>query len=154
MTEMEPFEIDQLLDDCVIGRLCMADPAGRPYAIPLPFAWLDGALYLRLPLTGRKGAILSHNNRVCFEVDRFSDTLDEYASVLIEGRLVEVTDLDEKSRVKSTNDAKYNRLRKGHRPGHGRSTPLGNLPMRKILVESLTGRKKDSAPVAEFALTT
>jgi nitroimidazol reductase NimA-like FMN-containing flavoprotein (pyridoxamine 5'-phosphate oxidase superfamily) len=150
---MEPFEIDQLLDDCLIGRLCMADRAGRPYAVPLPFAWLDGALYLRLPLTGRKGAVLSQNDRVCFEVDRFSDTLDEYASVLIEGTLVEVTDVSEKSRVKSTNDAKYNRLRKGYRPGHGRATPLGNLPMRKILVESLTGRKKQPAPVAELALT-
>jgi nitroimidazol reductase NimA-like FMN-containing flavoprotein (pyridoxamine 5'-phosphate oxidase superfamily) len=97
---------------------------------------------------GRKGAILSQNNRVSFEVDRFSDTLDEYASVLIEGRLIEVTDLGEKSRVKSINDGKYTRLRRGNRPGHGRSTPLGSLPMRKIVVESLSGRKKEAAPVA------
>ena len=152
MIEMERPEIEELLQGCLIGRLCMADRAGRPYAIPLPFAWLDGALYLRLPLTGRKGDVLSQNHRVCFEVDRFSDTLDEYASVLIEGSLVEVTDLDEKSRVKSTNDSKYNRLRKGYRPGHCRATPLDNLPMRKILVESLTGRKKQNAPVAALQL--
>src|SRR5688572_11437582 len=152
MTEMEPFEIDELLNDCLIGRLCMADRAGRPYAVPLPFCWLDGALYLRLPLTGRKGTVLLQNERVCFEVDRFSDTLDEYASVLIEGRLTEVTDLEEKLRVKSANDTKYNRLRKGYRPGHGRTTPLYNLPGRKILVESLSGRKKEAAPVAVLQL--
>ena len=152
MIEMQPYEIDDLLDVSLIGRLCMADRAGRPYAIPLPFAWLDGALYLRLPLTGRKGDVLSQNDRVCFEVDRFSDTLNEYASVLIEGTLVEVTDLDEKTRVKCTNDTKYDRLRKGHRPGHGRATPLYNLPMRKILVESLSGRKKEPAPIMELQL--
>ena len=152
MIEMVATEIDELLESSLIGRLCMSDRAGRPYAVPLPFCWHDGSLYLRLPLAGRKGAILSDNDRVCFEVDRFSDTLDEYASVLIEGRLIEVTDLVEKSRVKSANDAKYTRLRRGHRPGHGRSTPLGSLPMRRIVVESLSGRKKEAAPVAALQL--
>ncbi|MGA2501174.1 MAG: pyridoxamine 5'-phosphate oxidase family protein [Tepidisphaeraceae bacterium] len=111
--------------------------------MPLPFCWLDGALYLRLPLTGRKGQILSQNDRVCFEVDRFSDTLDDYASVLIEGRLGSVADLAEKARVKLTNDAKYDRLRHGYRPGHGRRTELSELPLRKIAVERLSGRAKE-----------
>ena len=152
MVEMDRLEIDELLEGCLVGRLCMSDRAGHPYAVPMPFCWHGGSLYLRLPLAGRKGAILSENDRVCFEVDRFSDTLDEYASVLIEGRLIEVKDLAEKSRVKSTNDAKYTRLRRGHRPGHGRTTPLCNLPMRKIVVESLSGRKKEAAPVGTFQL--
>jgi nitroimidazol reductase NimA-like FMN-containing flavoprotein (pyridoxamine 5'-phosphate oxidase superfamily) len=153
MVEMESVEIDELLGDCLIGRLCMADRSGRPYAIPLPFCWHGGSLYLRLPLAGRKGEILSRNDRVCFEIDRFSETLDEYCSVLVEGTLVEVADLQEKARVKAANDAKYNRLRRGYRPGHGRATPLGNLPMRKIVVDSLSGRKKQAAPVAELQLT-
>src|SRR5688500_6412759 len=122
MVEMDSLEIDELLEGCLIGRICMSDRAGRPYAVPLPFCWHDGALYLRLPLAGRKGAILSQNNLVCFEVDRFSDSLATYASLLIEGLLIEVTDLAEKSRVKSINVANYTRLRRGHRPGHGRLT--------------------------------
>jgi hypothetical protein len=90
----------------------------------------------------RKGQVLSENDRVCFEVDEFSETLDRYASVLIEGRLVPVSDLDEKARVKQINDAKYNRLRNGHRPGHGRSTALEDLPMRRVIPLVASGRKK------------
>ena len=144
MQNMPPAEIDRMLEESLIGRLSMADASGRPYTIPLPFCWTDGALYLRIPLTGRKGEVLAQNDRVCFEVDSFTQTLDAYASVLIEGRLVEVTDADEKLHVKSLNTHKYSRLRRGYRPGHGRVTPVADLPMRKILVERLSGRKKDS----------
>ena len=124
----------------------MADRSGRPYTIPLPFCWTDGSVYVRLPLTGRKGLVLTQNDQVCFEVDRFTETLDEYASVLIEGRLVSVISVDEKLRVKRCNDEKYSRLRRGYRPGHGRSTQVDELPLRRIIVERMGGRKKDSAP--------
>ena len=147
MLDMTELEIDRMLDDSLIGRLSMADSEGQPYTIPLPFCWLDGSIYLRLSLTGRKGEVLSENDRVCFEVDEFSDTLDAYASVLVEGRLVEVTGLPEKARVKELNDDKYNRLRNGHRPGHGRVTPLEQLPMRKLVVNRLSGRKRACAAV-------
>jgi nitroimidazol reductase NimA-like FMN-containing flavoprotein (pyridoxamine 5'-phosphate oxidase superfamily) len=146
MQDMTVHEIDQMLSDARIGRLSMADATGRPYTIPLPFCWTDGRIYLRLPLTGRKGLVLTQNDQVCFEVDQFTETLDEYASVLIEGRLVPVTSADEKFRVKCCNDKKYNRLRRGYRPGHGRATPVDELPLRRIIVERIGGRKKDSAP--------
>lgn len=148
MIDMTPEEIGQMLDETLIGRLCMADTDGTPYSIPLPFCWMNGALYLRLPLTGRKGEVLSRNNRVCFQVDAFSASLDDYASALVEGRLVEVTSVEEKSAVKELNDEKYDRLRGGHRPGHGRATPLTSLPMRKIVVTQLSGKKKEPATAA------
>lgn len=148
MIDMTSEEIGQMLADAMIGRLCMADTDGTPYSIPLPFCWADGALYIRLGLTGRKGEVLARNDRVCFEVDAFTPRLEEYASVLVEGRLVEVTSLAEKARVKALNDAKYDRLRGGFRPGHGRATPLAALPMRKVVVTSLTGKKKEPTPAA------
>jgi nitroimidazol reductase NimA-like FMN-containing flavoprotein (pyridoxamine 5'-phosphate oxidase superfamily) len=144
MQEMLPHEIDAMLNESLIGRLCMADAAGRPYALPLPFFWTDGAIYLRIPLTGRKGDVLMQNDQVCFEVDEFTGTLDSYASVLAEGRLIAVTDVTEKQRIKALNDGKYLRLRRGHRPGHGRTQPIENLPMRKILIERISGRMKDA----------
>lgn len=147
MHEMTLEQIDRLLEEARIGRLCMASPDGRPYSLPFPFLWADGALYLRVALSGRKGQVLELNDRVCFEVDVFTDSLDDYASVLVEGRLVAVDDLAEKTRVKQLNDAKYNRLRGGHRPGHGRATPLVQLPLRKIIVEQLTGRRKAPEPM-------
>ena len=151
MQDRTPEEIDRFLDDTRIGRLCMAGSDGRPYAIPLPFCWLGGALYVRLPLTGRKGQVLRENDRVCFEADEFTAFLDDYTSVIVEGRLVEVRDLEEKRRVKRANDDKYYRLRGGHRPGHGRAKPLEELPLRKVVVEQVGGRKKEgrrAAPVS------
>jgi nitroimidazol reductase NimA-like FMN-containing flavoprotein (pyridoxamine 5'-phosphate oxidase superfamily) len=147
MIQMSPIEIEAFLDQSLIGRLSLASPDGRPYTIPLPFCWLDGALYLRIPLTGRKGEILRANDQVCFEVDRFSSTLDDYASVIVEGRLVPVTDVEEKTRVKATNHEKYERLRQGYRPGHGRKTATAELPMRKIVVTQVSGRAKTASPV-------
>lgn len=148
MIDMTPQEIEQMFADAVIGRLCMADTDGTPYSIPLPFCWENGALYVRLPLTGRKGQVLARNDRVCFEVDRFTASLDDYASALVEGRLVEVTSVEEKAAVKEANDAKYDRLRGGHRPGHGRATPITSLPMRKIVVDRLSGKRKEPTPTA------
>ena len=148
MTDMTLDEIEALLEGSHIGRLSMADETGRPYILPFPFCWADATVYLRVPLTGRKGRILACNDHVCFEVDRFSDELDDYASVLVEGRLVEVADTAEKARVKAVNDRKYTRLRRGHRPGHGRARPVSDLPLRKILIERMSGRRKESAAAA------
>ena len=154
MQIMTPGEIDRFLDDARIGRLCMAGADGRPYTIPMPFCWLRGALYVRLPMTGRKGQVLRENDRVCFEADDFTDRLDDYTSVIVEGRLVEVTDLAEKGRVKRANDEKYHRLRGGHRPGHGRAKPLEDLPMRKVVVERVGGRRKGTEAAAASAIAT
>jgi nitroimidazol reductase NimA-like FMN-containing flavoprotein (pyridoxamine 5'-phosphate oxidase superfamily) len=142
MLAMDDQEIERHLGEARIGRLCMADVGGRPYTIPLPFLWHEGGLYLRLPLTGRKGEILRRNRQVCFETDEFTANFDHYASVIIEGELQPVTDLREKRRVKALNDAKYNRLRDGHRPGHGRTTPIEDLAMQRIVVKAVSGRKK------------
>jgi nitroimidazol reductase NimA-like FMN-containing flavoprotein (pyridoxamine 5'-phosphate oxidase superfamily) len=153
MIAMTETEIFNLLDTSLIGRLAMADPTGRPYAIPLPFCRIDGTIYLRVPMTGRKGDILALNNQVCFEVDVFTDQLDDYASILVEGRLVGVDDLAEKARVRMINDAKYNVLRHAFRPGHRRRTALEDLPTRKIINATISGRKisppdvSDSAPM-------
>lgn len=153
MFEMTRDEIHDLLDNELIGRLAMADRDGVPYAIPLPFCWDAGALYLRLPLTGRKGRILETNDRVCFEVDRCTTDLSDYASVLIEGRLTPVEDLEEKRRVKTVNEAKYRRLRGASRQGHGRSTPVGDLPYRKVIVAALSGRRKAAVQAIVHALS-
>jgi nitroimidazol reductase NimA-like FMN-containing flavoprotein (pyridoxamine 5'-phosphate oxidase superfamily) len=141
MIAMSETEIFKLLDLALIGRLAMADIQGRPYAIPLPFCRIENTIYLRVPMTGRKGDILRANNQVCFEIDVFTDQLDDYASILVEGRLVAVDDLAEKARVRIINDAKYNSLRHAWRPGHGRRTALEDVPTRKIVSSSISGRK-------------
>jgi nitroimidazol reductase NimA-like FMN-containing flavoprotein (pyridoxamine 5'-phosphate oxidase superfamily) len=148
MLDMSPRQIEAQLAAVRIGRLCMATPDGQPYAIPMPFCWHAGALYLRIPMKGRKGDILTQNPRVCFEIDWFTDTLDDYGSVLVEGLLQAVESLAEKAGAKAANDAKYDRLRQGFRPGHGRQTPLEMLALQKIVVSKMTGRIRQPVPAA------
>lgn len=143
MIEMTETEVHELLAQARIGRLCMADREGAPYAIPFPFLWADASVYLRVAMTGRKGEVLQQNPRVCFEVDEFTDTLDDYSSVIVEGELVEVHDLTEKARIREQSTAKYQRLRSGNRPGHGRSRSIEELPLRRIIVQQIAGRKKE-----------
>jgi nitroimidazol reductase NimA-like FMN-containing flavoprotein (pyridoxamine 5'-phosphate oxidase superfamily) len=133
-------QIAKLLNSSLIGRLCMVDCDNRPYAIPMPFCWANDSIYLRVPLTGRKGRALSHSDRVCFEIDSYTQTLDRYASVLVEGKLFEVLDEAEKHRVCTLNSAKYTKLRNGHRPGHKRPTRLDQIPIRRIDVTQISGR--------------
>ncbi len=142
MVEMTAHEIDSMLEESRIGRLAMADESGRPYVIPMPFFWADGKLYLRLAMTGRKGEILSLNRRVCFEIDEYSDDFAHYASVLVEGELQPVATIMEKEKVKSLNEAKYVRLRNGNRPGHGRQTRIEDLPLQRVEVFKISGRKR------------
>src|SRR5690349_10637824 len=116
MIDMNKEEVEQLLETSLIGRLSMVEDSYKPYTIPLPFLWANDSIYLRLAPTGRKGEILALNDRVCFEVDAFTQTLDEYSSVLVEGRLIGVPNLTEKQQAKDLNAAKYERLRNGYRP--------------------------------------
>lgn len=148
MLEMTHVQREEFLTSARIGRLCMATSDGEPYAIPMPFCWHQGALYLRIPFKGRKGAILAQNPRVCFEIDWCSDNLDDYGSVLVEGRLEAVADLSEKAQAKAVNDEKYDRLRRGFRPGHGRQTPLEDLALQKIVVTRIAGRIREPVPAS------
>ncbi len=143
MTPMSQEDVERMLRTSRIGRLAMADAGGRPYVIPLPFTWANGALYLRLPMTGRKGEVLQQNRKVCFEIDHYTDTLDDYASVLVEGHLAEVPDIAEKQRIREITRSKYERLRQGYRPGHGRQTPIEQMPLCKIVVEQISGRQRE-----------
>ncbi len=142
MEVMLSVEVDRLMENALLGRLGLADQALRPYVIPLPFCWLENALYLRLPDSGRKHGMLSRNAHVCFEVDWCRDDLSDYASVILEGELVIVADLEEKQRVQAASTLKYERLRGGHRPGHGRAQRLESLPLKKIVPEVISGRKR------------
>ncbi len=149
MIEMTRQEIIELLEGALIGRIAFARD-GEPYCIPMPFLYHRGALYFRLPPEGRKEQMLRANPRVCFEADRHAPDLSDYASVIAEGVMTPVTDLAEKAEVRRLTTEKYQRLRGGNRPGHGRAPqPLEAVPLRKIVVHTLAGRKKGKAESGE-----
>ncbi len=143
MVDMSRLEIQTFLQNQLLGHLGMATPDGRPYVIPMPFCYLNDCIYIRLPKTGRKGAIIAENQHVCFEVDYCSPQMDDYASVIIDGVIKPVTDLAEKGSVRDATTEKYMRLRGQYRPGHKRQTPLEDLPTMRISPASIAGRTID-----------
>ena len=93
-----------LLDKAEYGVLALAD--GRwPYAVPLSFALMDGALYVHCAREGRKIDVLNANNRACFTVvgptkpvyDHGFSTY--YESVMVFGKIVSVEEKEEKTRA-------------------------------------------------------
>ena len=167
MIDMTLNEIDRMLAEARIGRLCLAEVDGRPYCIPLPFCWTGGALYLRLPLTGRKGTILAENDRVCFEVDepgavfaygRFEcDTAIAYASVIAFGRIRVVEDRTAKEAFCRALMSKYAPA-DGSRP-QGFFPRLAQISVYAIGIERLTGKATplpaaaDRWPAADLSKT-
>lgn len=86
------------------GVLAMTDADGWPYAVPLSYVFMDGALYFHSAKSGRKAEALRRDSRVCFTV--VGDTEPVYSgdfstffeSVLVFGRVAHVEDAAEKYR--------------------------------------------------------
>jgi nitroimidazol reductase NimA-like FMN-containing flavoprotein (pyridoxamine 5'-phosphate oxidase superfamily) len=137
MSEMTGLEIDILMAHARIGRLAMSSLSGIPYVIPLPFLWHKCSLYLRLELEGRKGKVLQENNRVCFEVDWYTETLSDYSSIILEGKLTRVEDPEQASALIAAMNSKYLHLRKD-RPNSVNPT----LALYRLTPGNMSGRKK------------
>ena len=86
---LHPGQIEAVLHQQHVGRLaCLAD--GRPYVVPVTYAYAGGAVYGRT-LPGRKLAALRADPRVCFEVDERDDSVS-WCSVVADAIFEEVTD--------------------------------------------------------------
>lgn len=75
-----------------------------PYVIPLNFVWLNDAVYFHGSEEGRKVTYIAHNPLACFTVSENYGTITSpipagtdtaYMSVIIEGSLLRVTDINE-----------------------------------------------------------
>lgn len=94
-----------LLERAEYGTLAMNDESGWPYAVPLSFVWLDGALYFHSAREGRKAAALALDGRACFSVVGRTEPVYDgsfstyFESVAVFGRVRLVEDADEKYRA-------------------------------------------------------
>jgi nitroimidazol reductase NimA-like FMN-containing flavoprotein (pyridoxamine 5'-phosphate oxidase superfamily) len=64
----DPREVEVVLKEAEVGRLgtCVD---GRPYVVPLSFAYRDGRILFHGAAEGKKMTDITRNPRVCFEVD-------------------------------------------------------------------------------------
>lgn len=91
----------RLLEEERVGRIGLNDER-QPYVVPTDFAYLDGAIYIHTPAAGRKARLARLDPHVCFEIDRYNETVTDYSSVLIRGKIGEVSDLRERRHALET----------------------------------------------------
>ena len=79
---------------------------GWPISLPVWFASVDGAVYMRTPTRSKKAARVRHDDRACFLVEAGEAWADLRAVVWL-GHLVEVTDPEMHERAGRAISAKY-----------------------------------------------
>jgi nitroimidazol reductase NimA-like FMN-containing flavoprotein (pyridoxamine 5'-phosphate oxidase superfamily) len=144
MIDMPHAETLALLDTGRVGRLAFVGPEGRPYTIPLRFVYFNKAIYVRLAYAGRKQEAIENTRRVCFETDECRDDFSHYASVIAEGTLIDVINDEEKRDALVAMNLKYERL--AGLPHPGAHPVIHGVALRKVVVDSLTGRKREPDP--------
>ncbi|RMF94744.1 MAG: hypothetical protein D6734_07050 [Candidatus Schekmanbacteria bacterium] len=94
MKDLTNEEINEIL--CTVGdgvlSLSIDD---KPYGIPFGFVYINGNIYLSMLPMGRKWEIINKNKNVCFTVFKWNDDHTEWASVVIDGEITIVDNLDE-----------------------------------------------------------
>ena len=110
--------IEALLKRAQVGSIATLDEDGTPYAVPVHFVYLDGAVYFHGLPKGQKIDNLKARPQVCFSVwdmqgflmdpeGRPCDTNTKYESVAAKGEASVLTDLAEKQTVLEAIIAKY-----------------------------------------------
>jgi nitroimidazol reductase NimA-like FMN-containing flavoprotein (pyridoxamine 5'-phosphate oxidase superfamily) len=89
--DLTPDEIERLLEDEVLGRIgCLS--GGRPYVVPVCYAYLDGCVYGHTA-KGAKWQAMRAEPSVCFEVEHVDD-LSSWRSVIAWGVFEELDGAD------------------------------------------------------------
>ena len=121
------------------GRLATVDPQGRPHAVPICYALLDGVLYTPVdekPKTGdprelRRIRNILANPNVCLVVDHYEDEdWTQLAWLQVRGVASLVEEADERERALAALRARYRQYR---------SMALEGLPLLRITPARLVG---------------
>ncbi|MDR2489754.1 MAG: pyridoxamine 5'-phosphate oxidase family protein [Desulfovibrio sp.] len=136
-----------LLAGCEYGLLATIDKSGWPYAVPLSYVFMDGAVYFHCAFTGHKSNNIVADNRVCFTVvgatlpvyDKNYSTY--YESVIVFGRAFAVKDEQERTRGLRMLAEKY---LPAHMDGfeESRRRSGGRTAVYKIVPDQITGKAK------------
>ncbi|HTE85114.1 MAG TPA: pyridoxamine 5'-phosphate oxidase family protein [Dehalococcoidia bacterium] len=142
--ELNDREIDALLETRRYGRLGYSLD-GEIYIVPINYAWANGILYGHATkgsqfagnaTYGTKVRGIRQNDRVAFEVDEIDDPT-RWRSVLLHGRVVELTDRQAKQEAFARIVAQGGG---GERSEVTWAIDLDHLVMFKIEVTQRTGR--------------
>jgi nitroimidazol reductase NimA-like FMN-containing flavoprotein (pyridoxamine 5'-phosphate oxidase superfamily) len=98
LPKMSDEEIEDLIEE---QKLCRIAFKARkyPYMAPFRYVTLDGVLYFHFTDYGKKMKLIGKDNRVCVEIESYSQDLSDYNFVVLRGELEVVS--DEKEREKA-----------------------------------------------------
>ena len=106
-------EVKEILHNTTSGALSLVDPEGKPYCVPLSFIY-DGenSIYFHCAPVGRKIDCIRHNPYACFTIIDKDDIQPEafttyFKSVIIEGKISVMTDIEEIRNVLRILSSKY-----------------------------------------------
>ncbi len=102
MQDLDHDEMISLLQTAREGFLAMCDE-GRPYCLPFGYVFIKDSVYISLFPKGRKWACLQKNPRVSFSVFTWDEGRTRWSSVVIDGELTMVDDLETIRRVVEAN---------------------------------------------------
>lgn len=139
LPELTRDEMLRLLDEERVGRVGLNDDP-QPYIVPTDFAYLDGSIYIHTPEGGKKATLARKNPNVCFEVDRYDSTVTDFRSIIIRGRITEVSSPDERRKAMQVLGEKA--VKSGAVIKHGQSSEASpKIAIFKIDISDMTGIK-------------
>lgn len=110
---LAPDAVQDVLNKSEYGILALNDSTGWPYAVPLSFVHMDGALYVHCASSGRKNTLISQCDKASFTTVcdtkpvYLTDFSTYYKSVMVFGRISEVNDKEEKNKALQELAKKY-----------------------------------------------
>jgi nitroimidazol reductase NimA-like FMN-containing flavoprotein (pyridoxamine 5'-phosphate oxidase superfamily) len=134
--ELSRAEIDELLNDQVVGRIgCHTD--GLTYVVPVIYAYDGEGLYVA-SMEGQKNRMMRENPSVCLEVDEYSSA-GSWRSAIVQGLYEELGDTDAQAAI-ALLAARFGR---GDGEGQARprhSTDSAQTIVFRIRIRTITGR--------------
>lgn len=156
-------KIQHFLENAQIGFLGLSSK-DVPYVVPLNFVWLNDAIYFHGSGAGRKGDYIESNPLACFTVSASYGTITSpipaltdtaYMSVIIEGSLLSVTNINEATEAMQAMLNKYvpgyydRPLGKSHLERY--VSPLGSKTfIYKLPAAYVTAKEKEVIPDRMF----
>lgn len=139
-------ELQQIINECSICFVGMANEQSHPYVIPMNFAYIDNEIIIHSASFGKHLDLLKQNNKVCVtfcsegklvyqHIDVACSYRMESKSVICNGEVSFVEDLTEKEALLNRFMLKYtDRKFKYSLPA------LSNVKLWKIKVVEMTGK--------------
>ena len=91
-------EYDEFIGEKFISRIAFSGE--YPYIAPFLYVFDGEHIYFLSTKYGRKIELLKNNPYVAVEIEEFEPDLSSYKFVTLQGQIVQVTDEDEKKRVR------------------------------------------------------